>query len=276
MKLALCNEVLADRPFAAQCVHAAALGYGGLEVAPYTLGDEPHLLPAAARREIRQAAETAGLVVSGLHWLLVKPEGLSVTSADAAVRGRTREVLVGLVRLCAEIGGAVLVHGSPAQRRLPDGPAAAEARGWAGDLFAAVAEEAETCGVTYCLEPLAPPMANFVTTVAEAAAIVDAIGSPNFRTMIDTGAARANPDEEPLEALIARWLPSGHVTHIQFRDRTRRGPGQGDDPFAGVLAALEEQNYVGWIAVEPIELIPDGPATAAFCAGYLKGLREGR
>lgn len=276
MKLALCNEVLGDRNFAEQCRFAMALGYRGLEVAPYTLDELPHRMPAGKRREIRRTVEASGLVVSGLHWLLIAPQDLSITSTDADVRARTRQVMRGLVSLCGDLGGEVLVHGSPKQRWLPDEPAdAAAARGWALDAFADAAAEAEACGVTYCLEALAPPHANFITTVAEAAAIADEIGSPALRTMIDLGAARANPGEAPVEELIAQWLPSGHIAHIQLRDRNRRGPGQGDDLFADPLAALSEHKYRGWLAVEPIELVPDGATTAAFCAGYIKGLLDG-
>src|SRR4051794_10014480 len=114
MRIALCNEVIAGMDFARQCAFAAALGYDGLEVAPFTLGDEPHLLHGEAVRRLRRAAQDAGIAVTGLHWLLVKPAGLSITSEDAAVRGRTLEVMRRLVGLCAELGGAVMVHGSPA------------------------------------------------------------------------------------------------------------------------------------------------------------------
>ena len=244
-------------------------------MAPYTLGDAPHRLSRERRRDISRTVEAAGLVVSGLHWLLVKPQGLSITDDDPAVRAATTQVMCDLTLLCGELGGDVLVHGSPKQRWLPDDPAAAtEVRGWAIDAFAAAGEAARANGVTYCIEALAPPNANFVTTVAEAAAIVDDIANPALRTMIDTGAARANPAEAPVEELIDRWLPSGHVAHIQLRDRTRRGPGQGADTFGGVLDTLARHHYAGWLAVEPIELAPDGAATAAFCAGYLAGLRE--
>ncbi len=275
MKLALCNEVLGDRELADQCEYAAALGYEGLEVAPYTLDELPHKMAADKRRDIRRTIEASGLVVSGLHWLLVTPQDLSITSADVDVRAKTRQVMCSLVTLCADLGGAVLVHGSPKQRWLPDDAAdAATARGWALEAFAQAAAEAEACGVTYCIEALAPPHANFITTVAEAATIIDEIGSPALRTMIDLGAARANPAEAPVEELIAQWLPSGHIAHIQLRDRSRRGPGQGDDTFADPLDALARHRYQGWLAVEPIELAPDGPTTAAFCAGYVKGLIE--
>ena len=54
MRLSLCNEVLSPMPFAEQCVYAGKLGYDGLEVAPYTLAEEPDRmstdLVAASRR----------------------------------------------------------------------------------------------------------------------------------------------------------------------------------------------------------------------------------
>jgi sugar phosphate isomerase/epimerase len=106
MRLALCNEVLRDREFAAQCTYAAALGYDALEIAPFTLGDDPLALPASRRTEVRRAASDAGIAVSGLHWLLVKPEGLSVTSPDRAVRARTVEAMRSLIVLCAWIACA--------------------------------------------------------------------------------------------------------------------------------------------------------------------------
>ncbi len=61
MKLALCNEVIAEgRDFSAQCVFAASLGYQGLEVAPFTLdADAPHLLSEQRCAEIRRVAAYA-------------------------------------------------------------------------------------------------------------------------------------------------------------------------------------------------------------------------
>ncbi len=293
MRIALCNEVLRDleprggasgreRPvtrtsvpdaFAAQCRYAAALGYDGLEVAPFTLGDEPHRLPPGARAALRRAAAEAGVEITGLHWLLVTPPGLSVTSRDAPVRARTVEVMRRLVGLCADLGGRVLVHGSPAQRRIDpdDDPAAAWAR--ARDCFAAAAAEAETAGVLYCLEPLAPRETNLVNTLAEAAAMVEAVGSPAFRTMLDTSAAGA-AEALPVPDLLDRWLPTGLIAHVQINDSNRRGPGQGGDRFAPVLAALVRHGYAGTVAVEPFDYHPDGPASAARAIGYVRGILE--
>src|SRR5262245_48428611 len=116
MKLALCNEVLQPLPFPRQCELAAAMGYDGLEVAPFTLAPDPTQLTDAEIAGFRRAAEQNGLKIFGLHWLLVAPADLSIVSPDAAQRARTKQVMVRLVELCAALGGSYLVHGSPKQR----------------------------------------------------------------------------------------------------------------------------------------------------------------
>lgn len=273
MRIALCNEVLAPLPFARQCELAAAVGYDGLEVAPFTLSDEPHLMAPQERAGVRRAAADAGLAITGLHWLLLAPKGLSITSPDDAVRERTVEVMRRLIGLCADLGGKVLVHGSPGQRAIASGESHATALGRARECFAAAAVEAERAGVVYCIEPLAPTETPIVNTVAEAAAIVDAIGSPALRTMVDTCAA-GRSESEPVAALLDRWLPTGRIAHIQVNDRNRRGPGEGEDRFAPVFAALKRAGYEGVVAVEPFKYEPDGPTCAARAIGYLRGILE--
>lgn len=269
MRIALCNEVIREMEFAAQCEFAAALGYDAVELAPFTLGQEPHLLGAEARRALRRAAADAGIAIASLHWLLVTPKDLSITTAEPEVRARTLEVMRRLIGFCADVGGSVLVHGSPAQRRIADAQDAARGR----DAFAAIAEDAAAHGVTYCIEPLAPRETNFINSVAEAAEIVQAIDSPAVRTMIDCCAA-GTAEELPVEQLIDRWLPTGLVGHVQVNDTNLRGPGQGDDRFAPALAALARHGYDGWVAVEPFVYAPDGPAAAARSIGYLRGIEE--
>jgi D-psicose/D-tagatose/L-ribulose 3-epimerase len=273
MRIALCNEVLRDRPFAAQCAYAAALGYDGLEVAPFTLAAAPHELTAAERRSLRRTAEDNGLAITGLHWLLVTPEGLSITTPDEAVRRRTLDILLALIGLCADLGGTVLVHGSPKQRDLADGDAIEDAFARVVAIMEPVAAAAAAAGVTYCFEPLARNETGFVNTVAEAVRLVDAIGSPHFRTMIDASAA-AQSEAEPVADLIRRWVPTGKIGHIQLNDRNRRGPGEGEDRFAPVLRALRETGYDKVVAVEPFVYEPDGAAVAARAIGYLRGLME--
>lgn len=273
MKIALCNEVLAGMSLEKQCEFAAALGYDGLEVAPFTLSDAPEKITSGEAARIRATIESFGLIVTGLHWLLVKPEGLSLTYSDAALRARTLDVMSRLTGLCAELGGMVLVHGSPKQRQIPAGESHAIALARLQDGLARVAESAAANGVIYCIEPLSPHETEMLNTVAQAAEVVRAINHPNLRTMIDCSAAGLS-ESESVPDLIDRWLPTGLIGHIQVNDPNRRGPGQGEMQFAPIFAALKRNRYAGAIGVEPFDYVPDGPGVAAFSAGYLKGLRE--
>lgn len=261
-------------PLAQQCDFAARLGYDGLEIAPFTLSDAPEKISTGEAANIRATVESFGLVVTGLHWLLVKPDGLSLTDPDAALRARTLEVMNRLTGLCAELGGAVLVHGSPKQRQIAPGETHAVALARLQDGLAQVAKAAAANGVIYCIEPLSTHETQVINTVAEAVTVVRAVDHPHLRTMIDCSAAGLS-ETETVPDLIDRWLPTGLIGHIQFNDPNRRGPGQGEMKFAPILAALRRHRYAGAIGVEPFDYFPDGPGAAAFSVGYLRGLQEG-
>jgi sugar phosphate isomerase/epimerase len=273
MEIALCNEVLRSLPLKQQCELAARLGYDSLELAPFTLGVEPHRLASTERRSLRQLITDAGLGVVGLHWLLVSPPALSITSADPQVRATTLEVLRGLVLLCVELGGRVLVHGSPAQRQILPGDDPAEAHKRGVEVIARAAEYAAEADLVYCLEALPSTSTNFVNRIHDAADIVNAVGNPALRTMIDTCAAAAS-ETESISALIERWVPTGLICHIQLNDRSGRGPGQGTDDFAPVLRALLRAGYSDSVSIEPFIYEPDGPTCAARAIGYVRGILE--
>jgi D-psicose/D-tagatose/L-ribulose 3-epimerase len=260
-------------PFPAQCEYAAKLGYDGLEIAPYTLSEEPHRMGTARIAAARAAAEDAGIAVTGLHWLLVKPAGLSISTKDDAVRKKTVDVMLALIDTCAELGGKYLVHGSPQQRRMEPGETRAAAMERAQATFAAIAERAQKAGVVYCIEALAAESTPLINTLEEANAMVQRIGSPAVRTMLDCSAA-GRMEKEPLGALVERWVPKGVIAHVQVNDRNRRGPGQGEQRFAPLFSALRRHGYAGDIAVEPFDYVPDGPGAAARAIGYLRGILE--
>jgi len=272
-RLALCNEVLAPWDFARQCAYASTLGYRALEVAPFTLADDPTRITEAQARQWAAIASDHGLVISGLHWLLVAPKGLSIASPDAAVQARTRDALHRLVELCAWMGGSYLVHGSPAQRSPLPGQSRADALARATAAWVDAGEAAGRLGLVYCIEPLSRDQTSVVNTVDEALAIVESAALPGLKTMLDTCSAGAT-EAEPLPTLIDRVWPGGRLAHVQLNDRNRRGPGQGDDRFGPILAALQRQGYAGWLAMEPFDYQPDGPGCAAHAIGYVRGLLE--
>ncbi|HEY4371679.1 MAG TPA: sugar phosphate isomerase/epimerase family protein [Burkholderiales bacterium] len=271
--LSLCNEILQPLSFAAQCKATAELGYMGVEVAPFTLAEDPMRITDAQARAFGGIAQDHGIVITGLHWLLVAPAGLSMVSPDAGLRARTAEVMCRMAELCALMGGKYLVHGSPKQRSVLPGETRAATLDRARECLAQAAQKARDCKVTYCIEPLAKNETDVFNTVEEAAALVDEINLPSFKTMIDCSAA-GQTEAMPVHELIARWLPTGKIGHIQVNDPNRRAPGQGKLAFAPILAALKAADYKGVLAVESFDYVPDGMGSAAYAIAYLRGVEQ--
>jgi sugar phosphate isomerase/epimerase len=258
MRYAICNETFEGWDHARICRQAAELGYTGLEVAPFTLAPRITDVTPAQRQQLRREAEAAGVQIIGLHWLLAKTEGLQLTSPDAAVRQRTADYLVALARCCRDLGGELMVFGSPAQRRIPAGATREQATDYAVDTFRRSAAGIADAGVQLCLEPLAPAEADFIQTAAEAVAILKRLAHPNFVLHLDVKAmsseAAAIPD------LIRQH--AARTGHFHANDANRRGPGFGDVDFVPIFAALKDTGYRGWVSVEVFDYTPD-PVTIA-------------
>jgi sugar phosphate isomerase/epimerase len=266
MRYAICNETFEGWDHGRVCRFVAGLGYQGLEVAPFTLAGRITDVPAAHRRELRRQAEDSGLTLLGLHWLLARTEGLQLTSPDAGVRQATADYLVELARCCADLGGDILVHGSPAQRRIPAGKTRAEAADYAVDTFRRARHGIGDAGVKLCLEPLSPPEADFINTCAEAVELLDRIDHPNFLLHLDVKAMAT--DEMPAPDLIRRY--AGRTGHFHANDPNRRGPGFGNTDFVPIFRALRESGYRGWVSVEVFDYSPDPETIARESLRYMR------
>src|SRR5690606_15771247 len=121
MKFGLCQELFGERSWREQCQTMARLRDHGVEMAPFTLAHGVNDVSSDRRAPLRREAEEHGLEVIGLHWLLAKTTGLHLTTSDAAVRRATADYLIELADCCADIGGTILVFGSPGQRSLEPG-----------------------------------------------------------------------------------------------------------------------------------------------------------
>ncbi len=273
MKLSLCNEVLRELSFPKQCEMAAGLGYQGLELSPFTLAEDPFSLTETQAKTFASIANDHGLAISSLHWLLVKPDGLSLVTDHLSTRARTLDLLHRLIDFASACGAQALVHGSPKQRSPEPGQPIAQAQARLRDALAQLAPHAQQVGVVYCIEPLASFETQVINTVAQAAALVDQVGSSALKTMLDVSAA-SHSETGSIATVLAQYLASGHIAHIQVNDKNRRGPGQGETPIAPLIEVLKQARYTGWIAVEPFEYLPDGPTCAAFCAGYMHSILD--
>ncbi len=272
MKISICNELFRGWPIEKVFHYAAALGYDGVEIAPFTLADSVTEISHERRKAIRRAAEDNGIEIVGLHWLLSKPEGLSINHPDEIIRIRTQEYMEALIHFCADIGGKVLVHGSGHQRKVEDKWTLAESWDRARETFEACLETARKRNVMYCIEPLTRASTNFVNTVEEALRMVREIRHPNFKMVFDYRSAAAQ--EESVIGALLRALESRSLYHVHANDACGKGPGCGATHLSPFLKKLVENGYQHYLSVEVFEYESSPETTASRSIGYLKGILE--
>jgi sugar phosphate isomerase/epimerase len=265
MKYAICNEMYVDWPFEKAFAHAASLGYTGVEIAPFTINTSAYEITAAQRQQVREIAESNGLEVVGLHWLLAKTEGYHLTHDAPDVRRRTGEYLCELTRLCHDLGGKIMVFGSPPQRNLAEGVTDQQGFDRAVEVFKSVAPTLEQYEVTLALEPLGPEEGNFMLTAESAIGIAGAIDSPYVKLHLDVKAM--STEAKPIPEIIKEsrdWL-----VHFHANDPNRLGPGMGEVDFAPIFEALDEIRYGGWVSVEVFDYEPGVDSLAGDSIAYM-------
>jgi sugar phosphate isomerase/epimerase len=263
---ALCNELFGTWPLEKAFAFTAECGYKGVEIAPFTIAQYATNISAARRTEVRRIAEKAGLEIVGLHWLLAKTEGFHLTAADAAVRRKTADYLGALAAFCADLGGKILVFGSPQQRNLAAGMSKDDGMKHAVEVLRAAMPACEKADVTLAFEPLSTKDTNFITTAAEGAALVERVDSPRCRLHLDCKAMATEPT--PIPELIRKFHKV--TIHFHANDANLQGPGFGRLDFVPILRALKEVEYRGWVSVEPLDYSPGVERTARESIRYLE------
>lgn len=276
MKYALCNETFGDQPFEQAFATTRELGYTGIEIAPFTLlpgatVSDVRSVPPARREEVKRIAADAGLEVVGLHWLLAKTEGFYLTSPDTAVQQATADYLKELAELCGQLGGKVLVLGSPQQRNLLPGVGYEQAE----EIAAGVLREAMPVfaehEVTLALEPLGPAEGDFMLTAASGVALAQMVDSPWCKLHLDVKAMAS--EGQPIADIIsdnAAW-----TAHFHANDPNLLGPGMGEVEFEPIFAALKETSYDGWVSVEVFKYEPSPEAIARQSIEYMQRIEAG-
>ncbi len=266
MKFAICNETYQNWSFEDTCAHIAESGYTGVEVAPFTLKDDPRELTAEDAKRFGGIARNAGLEVVGLHWLLVKPAWLHLTTDDELLRSDTVKFAKHLARICAAMGGTIMVWGSPKQRNLAEDWDYDEAAKRAADALRQISETAGECGVTIAMEPLARTETNFLNTAEETVRLIEMVDHPACRLHLDVKAM--SDEEKPIPQIIAE--SRDYAVHFHANDPNLRGPGFGDVEFEPIAAALRDIDYDRWVSVEVFDYSPDPKTIATESIAYLR------
>ena len=269
-RYAICNELFEGWTLSRTAAAAAQIGYEGLELAPFTLCQDVREVSLEERGAIRRTIEAAGLEVVGLHWLLARTGGLQLNDPDPAVREGTAQYLLALIDFCADLGGQVLVFGSPQQRSLRSGWTREEAMDSAVTIFRRCGARAAQDGVIFCLEPLTTLETDFIISASEAAEMVRRVDHPGFQMMVDVRAM--SHEGQPIPQIIRQTAPD--IRHVHLNDPNRLGPGMGTVDFKPILRALQEVSYKGWLSVEPFDYSPGPEKIARESLAYLKQCAE--
>ena len=266
MKFALCNETYGGWDFKATCDHIAMSGYQGVEIAPFTLKDDPREISEKEAEEIGKDAKSSGLEVVGLHWLLVKPSWLHLTTDDNLLRKDTIIFGKHLARICAAMGGKVMVWGSPQQRNISPDWDRNEAKKRAADVLSNISEKAQELGVTIAMEPLAKKETNFLNSAEETIDLIKLVDSPACQLHLDV---KAMSDETKS---IPEIIKDSHnyIAHFHANDPNLRGPGTGDVKYEPIVDALRSIEYDKYISVEVFDYTPDPETIATESINFLK------
>jgi sugar phosphate isomerase/epimerase len=266
MPFAICNEIFQGWKLEDAMTFAARAGYDAIEIAPFTLANYVTEIPQAERLRIREAARQAGLAISGIHWVLAKAEGMHLTHPEAVLRDRTAKYFCDLVDFCADLGGRIIVVGSPKQRSLMEGVTLAQAWEWATGTFKPAVSRAADRGITLCLEPLAPAETDFINTAADAIRFVEQFRSSNFKIILDVKAMSS--EAKPIPQIIAESWP--HFAYFHANDKNLKGPGFGEVDFKPIAAALRQVGYQGYVSVEVFNFDEGPEVIASKSIEYLK------
>lgn len=271
MKYAFCNEMFGDEPFEKVWAEACKLGYTGIEIAPFTLlpvseSVDVREVSTARRTEVKQQAADAGLEVIGLHWILAKTSGFYLTSPEKAVQQETAEYLKALAQLCADLGGKVMVLGSPQQRNLLPGVGYDEAESYAAEVLRTAMPTCEGLGVTIALEPLGPAEGDFMLTAETAIDLAKLVDSPSCKLHLDVKAMSTEPNSP--DVVIRE--SSDWLVHFHANDPNLLGPGMGKVEYGPIFEALKDVDYTGWVSVEVFNYEPSPQEIAKQSIDYMQ------
>jgi len=258
MKFGICNEIFDGWKLRDAMQFAKDVGYHAIEIAPFTLANYVTEISDSDRKRIRADAAEVGIEIAGIHWVLVKAEGMYLTHPDKEVRKKTADYFCELVEFCADIGGRVIVVGSPKQRSILPGISYEQAWGWAKEVFNDAVQLAFERGVVICLEPLAHSETNFINKAEEAIKFIKEFNIPSFRLILDVKAMSS--EQKPIPQIIRESAP--YLAHFHANDKNLKGPGFGDVDFYPIANALKEIGYNGYVSVEVFKF-DEGPEEIA-------------
>jgi protein FrlC len=220
----------------------ARIGYDGIEIGAAAPHAYPQYLNKERRREIKKTLDGNGIAVSAMLPAPGGGPGFNVASPLAEERQNAIEQYKQVAELCADLGGQTLLYVAGWQIFGTD---RRQAWDWSRDALRQIAQSAAGLGVTVAIEPT-PTDSNLIESCDDAIELMEAVAAPNVKLMFDTIHVLYR-NEVPTD-YVYRMGPNLGYVHLAELDRL--APGQGRCDFVGLVAALKEIGYDGYLSME--------------------------
>ena len=196
-----------------------------IDIAPGKYFPQPAQATVNEISQVKNWWASQDIEITGMQSLLFGTTGLNLFGAPE-VQEAMLQHLAAVCRIGSGLGAARLVFGSP-KNRDRSGLDENETMALAIAFFRRLGDIAGSHGVTICLEPNPPRYgANFMTTSAETALMVEQVNHPAIRMQFDTGALTINGEDA--EGVLRKCAAIiGHI-HASEPDLVPLGDGGTD------------------------------------------------
>lgn len=271
MKYALCNELFGSMDLAAAAEICRKAGYGGIEFAPYTVfGSFSPADVKAGIENIKNALAKTDLAFVGFHWLLVDSKPMSLVSPEKALRDTALQRLKLLISAAGELGGGVLVLGSPKQRSSFPGQGADAAAAMLRDSIQSLGDHAIKCNSALLIESLDHKQCDTINTLAQAKEMINAVSLPGIGGMFDFH--NCGDETESWDTLIRKY--TGIIKHIHINEWDGGPPGSGNSDYIPAFKAIKEIAFDGWISMEIFTQPEDAAAVVGDALAFMRMTEE--
>ncbi|MEM3569441.1 MAG: sugar phosphate isomerase/epimerase [Thermoproteota archaeon] len=266
MKLSICNEMFSGMEVTEVFPRVKRFGYDGVEIAPFTIAGNVEKISMEKRSEIRRKALENDIEVVGTHWVLVCDRNVNLFSSSGEANREAVDYLKKIVEFTSDIGGKIVVFGSPKQRNVPSKEVFRQAWKSAVYVFREIGDFASGRMVTLCIEPLSSDQTSFINNVSEANKLITEVNHENIKLILDV---RSMCDEKrSFKDIIKEG--GANLKHFHANDCNGYIPGSGSANYREIVQGLLEINYLGYLSVEVFDFKPSPETIAAKSIENLK------
>jgi fructoselysine 3-epimerase len=220
----------------------ARIGYDGIEIGAAAPHAYPDHLNKERRKEIKKVLDDNSIAVSSMLPAPGGGPGFNVASPLAEERREAVEQYKKVIELCSDLGGPTVMYIAGWQIY---GTSRTQAWNWSREALTEIAKTAADFGVQLVVEPT-PTDSNLVESCDDAMELMEQIGAKNVGLMFDTQHAYYR-NEVPTDYV---YRMGKNLRHIHLSELGRGAPGPGGGDFVGLVAALRDIGYDGYLTME--------------------------